>query len=53
MPSLESLGLDVRADVSTLLVTFVVTLGVLGVLHGARLSPPSSATDDGAPRDEG
>ena len=41
MPSFESLGLDVRADVSMLLVTFVVTLGVLGVLHGARQHPRS------------
>ncbi len=34
MPSFKSLGLDVRADVSMLLVTFLVTLGVLGILHG-------------------
>ncbi len=53
MPSLESLGLDVRADVSTLLVTFVVTLGVLGVLHGARTHTPCSATHNNALPDEG
>ena len=41
MPSFESLGLDVRADVSMLLVTFVVTLGVLGVMHGVHDPPPS------------
>ena len=50
MPSFESLGLDVRADVSTLLVTFVVTLGVLGVLHGAH-ALLFSATNDNAMAD--
>ena len=39
LPSFQSLGLDVRADVSMLLVTFLVTLLTLGLMHGAPCQP--------------
>ena len=34
LPSLQSLGIDARADLSLLLTTFLLTLGVLGVGAG-------------------